>query len=200
MVECGHGLAVENPPFGPSRPPHHMHVFEAELTWVQPFLCQRGGESGSRSSEGTPHSSSLLPRILTPYAVSRPRNCLQPFRFDFGSALGTLAESTLAYPLYRIGKSSDCLACEISLVRKSLSLIFRRSLISRISMPRRTCPHLLLGIGEDTLRFRNAGLQQLSKMLGLLGRQHVLTFGIFLSYRKLLSFSPRLAIMQPSFV
>jgi hypothetical protein len=103
----------------------------------------------------THSSSSLLACILTPYTVSRPRNCLQPFRFDFRSALGTLAESTLAYPLHGIGKSFDSLACQISLVRKSLSLIFRRSLISRIRMPRRTCPHLLLGIGEDTLRFRN---------------------------------------------
>jgi hypothetical protein len=146
-------------------------------------------------------SSSLLACILTPYAVSRPRNCLQPFRFDFGSALGTLAESTLAYPLHRIGQSSDRLSCEISLVRKSLSLIFRRSLISRIRMPRRTCPHLLLGIGEDTLRFRNTGLQQLSKMLGLLGRQHVLTFGTFLNPTEIhYQFSPGLAIMQPSFV
>jgi hypothetical protein len=161
-----------------------MHVFQAELTWVQPFLRQRMNDSGSGSSEGTAHSSSLLPCFLTLDAVSRPRNCLQPFRFDFGSALGTVAESTLAYPLHGIGQTSDSLSCQIGLVRKSLSLIFRRSLISRIRMPRRTCPHLLLGIGEDTLRFRNTGLQQLSKMLGLLGKRHILTFGAFIMLPK----------------
>ena len=67
-------------------------------------------------------------------------------------------------------------------------------------MPRRTCPHLLLGIGEDTLRFRNTGLQQLSKMLGLLGRKHILTFGtVYYPTEIRCQFSPGLAIMQPSF-
>jgi hypothetical protein len=154
---------------------HHFHpAWKAAILWNFSHRYVLGREV--LDWHFTHSASSLLACILTPYTVSCPRNCLQPFRFDFGSALGTLAESTLAYSPYRIGESSDSLLCEISLVRKSLSLIFRRSLISRIRMPRRTCPHLLLGIGEDTLRFRNTGLQQLSKMLGLLGREHVLTF------------------------
>jgi hypothetical protein len=117
-----------------------MHVFQAELTWVQPFLCQRVNESGSRSSEGTPHSLSLLSCFLTLEAISRPRYCLQPFQFDFTAALGTLAKVPCAYPFQCVGKPSDSLSCNICLVRERLSFVLRRSLISSVRVPSQSSP------------------------------------------------------------
>jgi hypothetical protein len=55
-------------------------------------------------------------------------------------------------------------------MRKGLSFQFSRSLISRIRMPRRIRPRLLLRIGENTLEFRTTSFKDLLEVLDLLYR------------------------------
>jgi hypothetical protein len=112
-----------------------------------------------------PRQSPLLSRLLTLETISRPRYCLQPFQFDFTAALGTLAKVPGAYPFQRVRKPSDCLSCNICLVRERLSFVLRRSLVAGVGVARRVRPRLLFRVGENTLGFRNALCQYFLELL-----------------------------------
>jgi hypothetical protein len=116
-----------------------------------------------------PRQSPLLSRLLTLETISRPRYCLQPFQFDFTAALATLAKIACAYPFQRVGKPSDCLSCNICLVRQRLSFVLRRSLVAGVGVARRVRPRLLFRVGENTLGFRNALCQYFLELLKFRG-------------------------------
>jgi hypothetical protein len=99
--------------------------------------------------------SSLLPRFLTLDAIPCPWDCVQPFPFDLTSAMGAFTEGALLYSPQSVLKPSYRLPCNVRFVRKRLSFVLSRSLISRIRVPRGTRSRLLIRVCEDALRFCN---------------------------------------------
>jgi hypothetical protein len=85
--------------------------------------------------------------------------------------VGALAKVTLRYPLQGIQKASDGLSRNVCLMRERLPFILSRSLVSRVRLPRRVRPRLLLCICEDSFEFCDTPFQIFLELLEFLGRK-----------------------------